>query len=334
MLSSPLPPHGGDLSAADARFGTPPAGWLDLSTGINPFGYPNLAQDPEAFRRLPTAAEGKAFEDAARAYYGVPDEAGLVAVPGTQAALQVTPSLRPASVVAILSPTYSEHGKTWRAVGHEVTDTASFDALEGADVAVLVNPNNPDGARSEPAQIVALAEEVTSRGGWVIVDEAFADTEDGLSVVPDAGRDGIIILRSMGKFFGLAGLRLGCVIGTPDFTDQLRERLGPWAIGGGALEIGARALSDADWIEGMRSRLSQASEELGSILLDAGLTVIGGTDLFTLAETDRASELYETLGRQGILVRAFPDDPTWLRFGLPGEAENVEKLVTAFGTPR
>jgi len=329
VLSSPLPPHGGDLSAADARFGTPEEGWLDLSTGINPFGYPNLDQDPETFRRLPTAAEVIAFEAAARAYYGVPDGAGLVAVPGTQAALQVMPSLRPKGRVSVLSPTYSEHGKTWRALDHDVAEMTSFDALDGADVAVLVNPNNPDGSRYKPSQVLTLADQALSHNGWVVVDEAFADTEEGLSVVPQAGREGLIVLRSLGKFFGLAGLRLGCVIGSPGFTDQMRERLGPWAIGGGALEIGTRALTDTDWITDMRIRLQQAGDELGAVLSMAGLCVLGGTDLFKLVETDRAGELYDALGRQGVLVRAFADQPNWLRFGLAGEAISVKRLVSA-----
>ena len=329
MLSVSLPIHGGDISSANDRFGVPKGGWLDLSTGINPFTYPNVTQRAEAVRRLPTSSDAAAFEAAARTYYRVPAGAALVAVPGTQAALQILPLLRPKCAVAILGPTYSEHSKTWRMTGHNVQEVSSFEALGDGDVSVLVNPNNPDGTRYDPRLILELAEQISPREGMLIVDEAFADTEEGLSVVPQAGRDGLIILRSMGKFFGLAGLRLGCVICAPTFAEKIKERLGPWAVGGGAFEIGIRALSDAAWIKENRLQLSQSGDELGKLLTDTGLDVIGGTDLFKLVETGHALELYESLGFQGILVRAFPEHPSWLRFGLPGKAENVARLKSA-----
>ena len=166
----------------------------------------------------------------------------------------------------------------------------------------------------------------------LIVDEAFADTEEGLSAVPQAGRDGLIILRSMGKFFGLAGLRLGCVVCAQAVAQKIKDRLGPWSVGGGVLEIGTRALSDVAWIEENRLRLSQSGDELKTLLTDTGLRVIGGTDLFKLVETARARELYEALGYQGILVRAFAERPNWLRFGLPGQAENVLRLKSVLAT--
>jgi len=332
VLGASLPLHGGDISAANARFGVPKEGWLDLSTGINPFAYPDVTQRAEAVRRLPTAGDAAVFEGAARAYYSVPAGAALVAVPGTQAALQILPLLRPKCAVAILGPTYSEHGKTWRMAGHDVQEVNSFEALGDGDVSVLVNPNNPDGMRYDPRLVLELAEHVGARGGWLIVDEAFVDTEEGLSGAPQAGRDGLIFLRSMGKFFGLAGLRLGCVICAPAFAGKLRDRLGPWSVGGGALEVGTRALSDAAWILENRLRLSQAGDDLELLLADTGLGVIGGTDLFKLVETARAYEVYEALGCQGILVRAFAERPGWLRFGLPGQAENVARLKSVLAT--
>ena len=326
MLSVSLPTHGGDISTASDRFGVPKGGWLDLSTGINPFSYPDVTQRAEAVRRLPTSGDAAAFEAAARTYYRVPAGAALIAVPGTQAALQILPLLRPKCAVAVLGPTYSEHGRTWRMTGHNVQEVSSFEALGDGDVSVLVNPNNPDGTRYDPRIILELAEEIGAREGMLIVDEAFADTEEGLSAVPQAGRDGLIILRSMGKFFGLAGLRLGCVVCARAVAQKIKDRLGPWSVGGGVLEIGTRALSDVAWIEENRLRLSQSGDELKTLLTDTGLRVIGGTDLFKLVETARARELYEALGYQGILVRAFAERPNWLRFGLPGQAENVLRL--------
>ena len=332
MLSVSLP-HTAAISAGQTiGLACRKGGWLDLSTGINPFSYPDVTQRAEAVRRLPTSGDAAAFEAAARTYYRVPAGAALVAVPGTQAALQILPLLRPKCAVAILGPTYSEHGRTWRMTGHNVQEVSSFEALGDGDVSVLVNPNNPDGSRYDPRLVMELAEQVGTREGLLIVDEAFADTEEGLSAVPQAGRDGLIILRSMGKFFGLAGLRLGCVICAPAFAEKIKDRLGPWSVGGGVLEIGTRALSDVAWIKDNLLRLSQSGDELNTLLTDTGLGVIGGTDLFKLVETAHARELYEALGCQGILVRAFPKHPSWLRFGLPGQAENVLRLKSVLAT--
>ena len=289
MLSVSLPTHGGDISTASDWFGVPKGGWLDLSTGINPFSYPDVTQRAEAVRRLPTSGDAAAFEAAARTYYRVPAGAALIAVPGTQAALQILPLLRPKCAVAVLGPTYSEHGRTWRMTGHDVQEVSSFEALGDGDVSVLVNPNNPDGTRYDPRIILELAEEIGAREGMLIVDEAFADTEEGTQRGPTGRtKDGLIILRSMGKFFGLAGLRLGCVVCAQAVAQNIKDRLGPWSVGGSVLEIGTRALSDVAWIEENRLRLSQSGDELKTLLTDTGLRVMGGTDLFKLVETARA----------------------------------------------
>lgn len=323
------PGHGGDLTGAAERFGVPAGGWLDLSTGINPFPYPDTEFDPELLRRLPTAGDGLAALIAARAHYGVPGGAGIIAVPGTQAALQALPYMRGHSSIAVLGPTYSEHAHTWRAGGHDVAEAAEFDALAGADVAVLVNPNNPDGRRTEPGRIMALA----ARGAdnWIIVDEAFADPDPGLSVVDQTGSGGLLVLRSMGKFFGLAGMRMGFVIGAPELTNDIAARLGPWAVGGAALAIAARALADAAWIAETRRLLADKRAGLEAVLQGAGFTIIGGTDLFILTMRADAGAVYDRLGRAGILARAFEDHPTWLRFGLPGHGGNLARLNSALG---
>ena len=325
------PGHGGDLTGAAERFGVPAGGWLDLSTGINPFPYPDTEFDPELLRRLPTAGDLTAALSAARAHYGVPGGAGIIAVPGTQAALQALPHMRGHSSIAVLGPTYSEHAHTWRAGGHDVAETGELDALAGADVAVLVNPNNPDGRRIEPGRIMALA----ARGdaaNWTIADEAFADPEPGLSVVGETGAGGLLVLRSMGKFFGLAGMRIGFVIGAPELTNDIAARLGPWTVGGAVLTIAARALADTGWIAETRRLLADKRAGLEAVLQGAGFTIIGGTDLFILAERADAGAVYDRLGRAGILARDFEDHPTWLRFGLPGHDGNLARLKSALSS--
>jgi cobalamin biosynthetic protein CobC len=325
-----MPSHGGDLSSATERFAIAEADWLDLSTGISPHPYPHTEFDAALLHRLPTTGDGAPALAAARHFYGVPDGAAIIAVPGTQAALQALPTLHRLARIAILGPTYSEHGHTWRDAGHGVSEVSELNGLADADVAVLVNPNNPDGNRIAPGDIAALAE---ARGGkWTIVDEAFCDAEPGLSVAGKTGGDGLLMLRSLGKFFGLAGLRVGFVIGAPDVIAAIEARLGPWSVGAAALAITARALSDTDWINAARVTLSESRAEMEKLLSDAGFTILGGTDLFILAEHGNAAGIYEQLGHAGILIRTFDDHPTWLRFGLAGHS-NMARLKAALSAP-
>ncbi len=325
-----MPGHGGDLSRAAERFGIPEADWLDLSTGINPDPYPNTGFDAALLHRLPTTGDAAPALAAARRLYGVPVGAAIIAVPGTQAALQALPTMRRPGRVVILGPTYSEHGFTWRAGGHDVAEVSELGALADANVAVLVNPNNPDGKRIAPGDIAALAK---ARGGnWTIVDEAFCDAEPGLSVAGETGSGGLLVLRSLGKFFGLAGLRVGFVTGAPDMIAAIEARIGPWPVGAAALAITARALADTDWINAARAGLAESRAEMETLLAEAGFTVLGGTDLFILTEQADAAGIYERLGKAGILTRAFDDHPTWLRFGLPGQ-RNVARVRAALKVP-
>lgn len=325
-------PHGGDLAAARARYPAAPLPWVDLSTGINPRGYPVGAVSDEVWRRLPDRAALAGLEAAAAAAYRAAPPAAVVAAPGTQALIQVLPRLLPARRVAVLGFGYEEHPVTWRAAGAAVSIVETVEALAGADVAVVVNPNNPDGRTVEPDALEALAGVLAARGGTVVVDEAFADTGDGAcSLVPRLPRKGMVVLRSFGKFFGLAGLRLGFAVTGEEMAGPLRTALGAWAVSGPALAIGTRALADTSWQRAERGRLAAEAGRLDALLAQAGLTVIGGTSLFRLAANAGAAGLAERLGRAGLLVRAFPARPSWLRFGLPEGPEAWARLATALG---
>ena len=274
--------HGGNLAQAEARFGRPAAGWLDLSTGINPDPYPLPALEDHHWRRLPEAAETAELARLAGVYFGVPAAARVVPTPGTQAAIQALPRLRPPGHVAVVSPTYGEHAHCWRQAGHRVREVAA-DAVPGdADVVVVVNPNNPDGAVADPADLQDLARGQAARGGWLVVDEAFADTVPEASVAGAADRDGLIVLRSFGKFFGLAGLRLGFAVSAPGPAQHLSAALGPWAVSGPAVAVGRRAYADSGWIDATRRRLTDRRRALDRVLAASGLEVVGGTDLFRL----------------------------------------------------
>jgi len=324
-------PHGGDLAAAEARWGRPAEGWLDLSTGINPVPYPIPPIDPAAWQRLPQHDRLHRLLDAARSCYRAPADAPIVAAPGTQILIQLLPRLRPGARVAILGPTYGEHAACWAAEGAAVAAAGSLTEAAAAEVVVLVNPNNPDGRVVEAERLPALAGELAARGGLLVVDEAFAEVTPQASVAAEAGRSGLLILRSFGKFFGLAGLRLGFALGPAAEIERLVRWLGPWAVPGPAIETGIAALSDRTWQDQARARLSADAARLTELLLAHGFADRGGTDLFRLAEHPEAARVWDRLGRAGILVRPFPDRPALLRFGLPGDEEGFARLNAALG---
>ena len=318
---SELPIHGGDLAGAEARWGRPAEGWLDLSTGINPWPYPVPDIPPHAWHRLPGAAEEQALLDAARRCWSVPLSTDIVAAPGSQPLIQAAPRLLQPGRVAILGPTYGEHERAWAAAGHQVELVADFAALAQAQAAVVVNPNNPDGRVIAAEDLIALADKI----GLLVVDEAFGETRPDLSLTGQSIQN-LVVLRSFGKFYGLAGLRLGFALAESVLAARLAAMMGPWAVSGPALAIGAAALADRDWAESMRPRLSQAAAGLAEVLTACGLEVVGGTSLFQLARHPQAAELYQRLGRAGILVRAFAGRPDLLRFGLPHGAQGRERL--------
>jgi cobalamin biosynthesis protein CobC len=326
-------PHGGDLAAARRRFPDAPEPLIDLSTGINPHPYPLPPLPPDLFTRLP---EPEALErlaaTAARAYGAAADH--VVAAPGTQSLLASVFVLVAPGRAAILGPTYAEHARVAALVGHRVEDVRDFAALAAADLAVVVNPNNPDGRLTSREALLTLAEEKGRRGGLVVVDEAFAEVApSGLSVVPDVGRGSLVVLRSFGKFYGLAGLRLGFALAGPPLAARLRATLGPWPVSGPALAAGGAALADAAWAEAIRHTLARDAVRLDGLLTAAGLEIVGGTSLFRLVRSPAADALADHLGRAGIVVRRFAEAPTSLRFGLPADElawRRLEAALNAF----
>ena len=322
--------HGGSLGRARSLFPDAPEPWVDLSTGINPHSYPHRDLSATAFSRLPEPAEATRLKQTAALCYGAPSARHVVAAPGTQILLPLVMSLVPAGRAVILSPTYAEHARTGGLAGHEVLQARDLAALADADLAVVVNPNNPDGRVTPRADLFELAGKLGRRGGLLVVDEAFMDVgpahESLAGHVEDAP---LVVLRSFGKFFGLAGVRLGFAIAAEDVIARLEARLGPWAVSGPALELGTRALADTDWQAAMRARLEKESQRLDGLIQRAGLTVCGGTSLFRFVRHPEARPVFETLGRQGILVRAFDAMADALRFGLPGSEAEWTRLETA-----
>ncbi|WP_349360257.1 threonine-phosphate decarboxylase CobD [Stappia sp.] len=332
--------HGGDLGSALARFGGLASEWMDLSTGINPHAYPLPDTLPaEAWTRLPAQDALTRLIAAARAAYAVPGDLDLVAAPGTQAILAHLPHVMPDGGVAVVGPTYGSHAEIWRRAGRVVHDLTSpyADLPDDVRLLVIVNPNNPDGRLVDAQSLRHHAEQLAARGGWLIVDEAFADCVPGASVLPHLNGLPVIVLRSFGKFFGLAGLRLGFAVAPRALAERLTVALESWAVPGPALEIGARALEDTAWQDAMRARLADEAADLTLMLQMQGLSVFGGTPLFVLAGTRDAAALHRALARQHVWTRVFDYAPTWLRIGLPdgqaGRARLEAALAAAIAEP-
>ncbi|MGD9786990.1 MAG: threonine-phosphate decarboxylase CobD [Sulfuricellaceae bacterium] len=321
--------HGGGILAAAARYGIPPQDWLDLSTGINPLGWPVPPTPADCWRRLPEAEDG--LVAAARAYYGA---MSLLPVAGSQAALQVLPLLRSPSTVGVLAPTYAEHPKAWEQVGHRLKflDASAIDgAVDSLDALVLANPNNPSGEHFPRERLEYWLGRMIGRGGWLVVDEAFMDAAPGASLAPLAGIPGLVVLRSLGKFFGLAGARVGFVLAWPELLAQLEERLGPWTVAGPARWAAKAALTDTAWQAAAREALPRAGGRLKALLSRHGLAPAGGTALFQWVPTPAAASVQEHLAHRGIWVRRF-ESPSALRFGLPGGDEDWQRLEAALGS--
>lgn len=317
--------HGGDIDRAMARHGS--GNWLDLSTGINRAPWPVPPFSPRSLTALPTRGEIAALEAAARRAYATDAEA--VALAGAQAAIQLVPRLLPPGRARVVAPTYNEHAAALRAQGWTVEEVSDAPALAGADLAIVVNPNNPDGRCWTPEALLALAPKV----GLLVVDESFGDATPALSVAPHLARAGgqVLVQRSFGKFYGLAGLRLGFALAAPALAARLRDLAGPWAVGGPAIEAGLAALADTGWQQATIARLGEDAARLDALAERAGWTLIGGTALFRTYETGNAAAAQEQLARGHVWSRIFPYSRGWIRLGLPGDAGEWGQVAEAFG---
>ncbi|MGE8113266.1 threonine-phosphate decarboxylase CobD [Pseudomonas sp. NPDC086566] len=318
--------HGGRLLRAVRQYGIAREDWLDLSSGIAPWPYPIPPIAPEAWARLPETDDG--LEDAARHYYGVRQ---LLPVAGSQAAIQALPLLRPLGRVGVLTPCYAEHPHAWQRAGHQLIelDESQVEAqLDQLDVLVLVNPNNPTGRLVPRERLLAWHARLAERGGWLLVDEAFMDNSPQHSVADCAERPGLIVLRSFGKFFGLAGVRLGCVVAEPSLLRRLAEWLGPWTISGPTRVLAQACFVDQAAHRAQIERCALASRRLAALLQSCGLAPSGGCDLFQYVRSTRAARLHDFLARRGILVRLF-EQPAAIRLGLPASAADEQRLAQA-----
>src|SRR6266446_4812294 len=321
--------HGGNLVAARQLFPDAPEPFIDLSTGINPHSYPVPPLSPDLFTRLPEPAALDRLAAIAAGAYGAPAQDCVVPTPGTQILLAPVAALVPPERAAVLGPAYGEFARAAALAGHEVTEVGDIEQLRDSDLAVVANPNNPDGRVSKKHELLDLAE-ARGRRGPLVIDEAFMDVGPAdASLGGEVARHNIVVLRSFGKFFGLAGLRLGFALARPEIAARLAAALGPWAVSGPAMAIGEMAPADYGWAEATRKRLQGEARRLDAAFTEARIEVVGGTSLFRLVRTSAAGSLFEHLGRAGILVRHFPAYAMWLRIGLPGNEAAWDRLTSA-----
>ena len=317
--------HGGRLAEARAAFGDGGKPWLDLSTGINPQPWPGVEGLAIDWARLPDEGALRALEATAAKYFGV-DRDYVAALPGTEIGLRLLGTLLPGPA-RYLAPTYRTHAEM---IAGSLPVNTLTDVSDGT--VIVANPNNPDGHILSAHDFLAAHDRLRARGGWLVVDEAFADavTDAPVGVAPHVADDArLIVFRSFGKFFGLAGVRLGFVIAPRAVIAQVRARLGAWPVSAAAIAIGTAAYRDADWIVAMRERLARDAADLDAMLLRRGLVPIGSCPLFRLIDVADAGATFAQLARHAILTRPFDYDPHWLRLGLPGSAEALERLDRA-----
>jgi cobalamin biosynthetic protein CobC len=318
--------HGGRLLEAAQHYQIPLSEWLDLSTGINPNGYPIPAIPDAIWQRLPE--EQDELIAAAQQYYQCQS---ILAVAGSQAAIQSLPLLHTTGTTGIITPSYAEHAYAWKKAGHKTVTMAAHEVdqyITQLDTLILVNPNNPTAEIFTQKQCLSWLENLNQRQGWLIIDEAFIDCTPELSLSKLAPLKGLIILRSVGKFFGLAGLRAGFVLAEAHVLDNLNELLGPWTLSNPSRFVCTHALRDTAWQQQARQHLQQQSQRLNQLLTRYQLKPTGSTQLFQWVQTEHANHIHELLAKQAVFTRLF-NQPASLRFGLLANKAEWQHLESA-----
>jgi len=338
--------HGGDIQRALELYGGKTDEWLDLSTGISPWSYPVPALNDSLWRDLPSS--NQALITAASRYYGCA-ESQIITTPGSQLAIRLIPQfLDQKQTVAIPLIGYQEHAKSWQIADHLVTPYRDFSHLqqlvnsEKVANVVLINPNNPSGEKVSPEQLSGLSKNLV---GLLLIDEAFSDVDPSSSVCSKAtsADSNIVVLKSLGKFFGLAGARVGFAIGVHPIVAKLNQLLSPWSMSGPSIKLAASALNDTDWQVMQRQRITENAEKqkfvLGSIkhtMTDYRLKEHG---LFfsVFGQHSDLTDLHTRMAEQKIWTRL--GDPyvgqnqnklNWLRLSLAGD--HLHRLSVALKT--
>lgn len=321
--------HGGSLDHMKRVFPSAPAPWLDLSTGINPWPYPLSNIHISDLHHLPTKTSLENCRDAMSAAFLCPAET-ILPTPGSEILIRLLPTVLKPPTIAVLSPSYNDHTYTWKKAGCSVIQAKNpMEHIDNVDCIILCNPNNPDGRTFDFETLTTLHAAMRKRNGWLILDEAYIDLYPHLSFTSQAGSNNLIILKSLGKFYGLAGLRLGALIAPQSILEAMSERLGVWSISDLVLNIGAEVYQNSTWKLQTRTHLKNASVRLNTLLSHSGLTIAGSTDLFSFISTPNSHHLWKRLAQEGIYTRRFAWSESHLRIGIPPSDQAETRLANA-----
>jgi cobalamin biosynthetic protein CobC len=336
--------HGGQLNNVAKLFKRPLNEWLDLSTGISPISYPIPSIPQIIWQQLPQTSNG--LIEAAKRYYGT---GNIITTSGSQAVIARLPSLylnytkRLPNKIDVWLPVvgYKEHERSWHDAGFNIKryqNLPTFKDLKLNAIVVVINPNNPTGELHQQHTLKALLKTVESLSGWLIIDEAFMDVITPNQTLIDLSTNKhLFVLRSIGKFFGLAGIRIGFLSAHSMWLLKLQQLSSPWEVNGPAQFIAEQALKDHTWQSAQRKTLIALSIKLEMLLTETFADStnnclknieVSGCGLFKTLVHPQATEIYQKFCHQGLYVRLC-DENNALRFGIPDQKQykTLEKLL-------
>jgi cobalamin biosynthetic protein CobC len=281
------------------------------------------------WQRLPETDDD--LLSSAQHYYGCDN---LLPLAGSQAAIQALPFCRQCSRIGIVSPCYAEHAHWWEKADHRIVYIKPHEIdrfIPALDVLLLANPNNPDATDYSVEQLLGWHQRLIKNNGWLIIDEAFIDSTPEKSLLRHCKTmpEGLIVLRSIGKFFGLAGIRLGFLAAEPQLLQQVAYRQGAWAVSHPARWLGQHALIDQQWQTQAHDFLRQQSKNLYHLLKQSFQEFkIRKSHYFCYIQHPQAEKIKQHLAQRGIWTRIFKN-PTAIRLGLPANNTELQCLKKA-----
>lgn len=295
---------------------------IDLSDNTNRWGMPPAAAaalrglDPASLTRYPSPY-GDSLKAAIATYLGV-DASSVVTGAGSDGVLE--PAIRayahPGGRMVLADPTFVMAGSFGRMNGLAPTGVpllASYDIDAGAmvqasgDVTYLCAPNNPTGT---PVSRAALEEVVAGAPGLVIIDEAYADFASSNALEIACASDRVLVLRTLSKAFGLAGLRVGYGVGSPELVQAVEKARGPYTVSAAAERVARTALrDDVEWVAARVGDAVAAREWLANALCSLGLEPVQSEANFLFVPVVDAAQVAGRMAGDGVKVRAFEGLP-------------------------
>ncbi len=327
-LELAAPKHGGDLAYWQRKVGNDALNWLDLSSACNREPWPVPEVSTALWMALPDQTE--LLEQAERYFARRPNAIGA----GSQHIIESLPPLLRESgcltnqTVFVPRIGYQEHAFAWRKWGYDIV---YYDALEELltqhwAVAVVIQPNNPTGELASASILSQLVAHAEQQGASLVVDEAFIDATPEWSVLNHQQTkdlsESLFVMRSVGKFFGLAGARVGFVFCASKWQVALNNLLGPWPVATPSLHLVSLALADTAWQSHALQNLTVRQAAFVERVMPKLNTVFDSQDsvrnaLFTTWFLDSqayAEHVFTMLHQVGVHTRL---GDGWIRVALP-----------------